>query len=65
VTVFAIGLVLLVLGVGITSLVSTSGCLWVSVIGFLLMLGGAVLAVASVGSIRKARLAEPGKPHRH
>ena len=65
VTVFAIGLVLLVLGVGITSLSSTTGFLWLSAIGFLLMLGGAVLAVASVGPIRKASPAAPGKPHRH
>ena len=63
--VFAIGLVLLVLGVGITSLSSTAGFLWLSAIGFLLMLGGAVLAVASVGPIRKASPAAPGKPHRH
>ena len=65
VAVFASGLVLLVLGVGITSLSSTAGFLWLSAIGFLLMLGGAVLAVASVGPIRKASPAAPGKPHRH
>mgnify|MGYP003557410882 CR=1 FL=1 len=64
VAVFASGLVLLVLGVGITSLSSTTGFLWLSAIGFLLMFGGAVLAVASVGPIRKARPAAPGKPHR-
>ena len=40
VAVFASGLVLLVLGVGITSLSSTAGSLWLSAIGFLLMLGG-------------------------
>jgi hypothetical protein len=49
VTVFAIGLVLLVVGVGITSLSATSGFLWLSAVGFLLMFGGAVLAVASIG----------------
>ena len=65
VAVLASGLVLLVLGVGITSLSSTAGFLWLSAIGFLLMLGGAVLAVASVGPIRKASPAAPGKPHRH
>ncbi len=65
VTVFAIGLVLLVVGVGITSLSATSGFLWLSAVGFLLMFGGAVLAVASVGPIRKASPAEPGEPHRH
>ena len=63
VAVFASGLVLLVLGVGITSLSSTAGFLWLSAIGFLT--GGAVLAVASVGPIRKASPAAPGKPHRH
>ena len=56
---------MLVLGVGITSLSATSGFLWLSAIGFLLMFGGAVLAAASVGPIRKAGPAEPGKPHRH
>jgi DUF3040 family protein len=62
VAVFASGLVLLVLGVGITSLSSTTGFLWLSAIGFLLMLGGAGLAVASVGPVRKAGPVAPGKP---
>ncbi len=62
VAVFASGLVLLVLGVGITSLSSTTGFLWLSTIGFLLMLGGAALAVASVGPVRKASPVAPGKP---
>jgi hypothetical protein len=51
---FALGLVLLVLGVGITSFSSTGVFLWLSVIGFLVMFGGAALAVASVGAVRKA-----------
>jgi hypothetical protein len=51
---FALGLVLLVLGVGITSFSSTSVFLWLSVIGFLLMFGGSVLTVASVGALGKA-----------
>jgi hypothetical protein len=59
VTVFAIGLVLLVVGVGITSLSATSGLLWLSAVGFLLMFGGAVLAVASIGPIRKASRPRP------
>jgi Protein of unknown function (DUF3040) len=64
VAVFALGIVLLVLGVGITSLSSNSGFLWLSAIGFLLMFGGSVLVVASVGAIGKASLAEAGKPDR-
>jgi hypothetical protein len=51
---FALGLVLLVLGVGITSFSSTGVFLWLSVIGFLVMFGGAELVVASVGAVREA-----------
>jgi Protein of unknown function (DUF3040) len=62
VAVFALGLVLLVLGVAITSLSSASGFLWLSVAGFLVMLGGAVLAVTSVGAKGTAGTAKPAEP---
>jgi hypothetical protein len=65
VAIFASGLVLLVLGVGITSLSSTTGFLWLSAIGFLLMLGGAVLAVVSIGPSRTSGPTRPGTSHRH
>jgi hypothetical protein len=64
VTVFALGMVLLVLGVGITSLSSTSGFLWLSALGFLLMFGGAALAVGCVGAIGKAGPTEAGASDR-
>src|SRR3712207_6204691 len=63
VAVFALGLVLLVLGVAITTF-SGIGFLWVSVAGFLVMLGGAVLAVTSVGAKGQAAPAKQiGRAH--
>jgi hypothetical protein len=50
IAVFMLGLVLLVLGVAIRSLWLASSFPVLSVIGFLVMLGGAVLAVTSVGA---------------
>lgn len=47
---FAVGLVLLVLGVAITSLSESMVFITLSVVGFLAMLGGAVLAVTSGGA---------------
>ena len=64
VAIFASGLVLLVLGVGITSLSSTTGFLWLSATGFLLMLRGAVLAVAVVGPSGTVGPTPPGTSHR-
>lgn len=50
VAVFVVGLVLLVVGVAVPQLWLASSFPVLSVIGFLVMLGGAVLAVTSVGS---------------
>jgi hypothetical protein len=62
VAVFALGLVLLVLGVAITSLSDAGYFLSLSVAGFLVMLGGAVLAVTSVGAKGEAGPAKPAEP---
>ncbi|GEL25501.1 membrane protein [Pseudonocardia sulfidoxydans NBRC 16205] len=50
VLVFLLGLVLLVVGVAVRALWLASSFPVLSVVGFLLMLGGAVLAVTSVGA---------------
>lgn len=47
---FLLGLVMLVVGVAVKALWLASSFPVLSVVGFLLMLGGAVLAVTSVGS---------------
>jgi hypothetical protein len=47
---FVLGLVLLVVGVAVPALWLASSFPVLSVVGFLVMLGGAVLAVTSVGS---------------
>ncbi|MGI9002814.1 MAG: DUF3040 domain-containing protein [Pseudonocardia sp.] len=47
---FVVGLVLLVVGVAVPQLWLASSFPVLSVVGFLVMLGGAVLAVTSVGS---------------
>ena len=47
---FLVGLVLLVVGVAVPQLLVGGSFPVVSVVGFLVMLGGAVLAVTSVGS---------------
>ena len=61
---FALGLVLLVLGVAIPALWLASSFPVLSVIGFLVMLAGAVLAVTAVGSSSQnapAKGTEPDK----
>jgi hypothetical protein len=55
---FLLGLVLLVVGVAVHS-IWVSNVPVVSVIGFLVMLGGAVLAVTSVGAGRKTETKGP------
>ncbi|HZG89253.1 MAG TPA: DUF3040 domain-containing protein [Pseudonocardia sp.] len=50
VALFVLGLVLLVVGVAVPQLWLASSFPVLSVVGFLVMLGGAVLAVTSVGS---------------
>jgi Protein of unknown function (DUF3040) len=50
VALFVVGLVLLVVGVAVPQLWLASSFPVVSVVGFLMMLGGAVLAVTSVGA---------------
>jgi hypothetical protein len=50
VAVFALGLVLLVVGVAVRALWIADNFPVLSVIGFLVMLGGAVMAVTSVGA---------------
>jgi hypothetical protein len=50
VAVFVVGLVLLVVGVAVPQLWLASSFPVISVVGFLVMLGGAVVAVTSVGS---------------
>jgi protein-S-isoprenylcysteine O-methyltransferase Ste14 len=54
VAVFVVGLVLLVVGVAVPQLWLASSFPVLSVVGFLVMLGGAVLAVTSVGSAGQA-----------
>ncbi|MHA6795333.1 DUF3040 domain-containing protein [Pseudonocardia bannensis] len=65
VAVFAVGLVMLVVGVAVPALWLASSFPVLSVIGFLLMLTGAVLAVTSVGTGNSqsapAKEAEPDK----
>jgi hypothetical protein len=63
VALFLVGLVLLVVGVAVPQLWVASSFPVVSVVGFLMMLGGAVLAVTSVGSggAAPAKNAEPDK----
>ena len=57
---FVLGLVLLVVGVAIRSLWLQSSIPVVSVLGFLVMLVGAVLAVTSIGAGKKSgKSAEP------
>jgi hypothetical protein len=61
---FVLGLVLLVVGVAVPQLWLASSFPVLSVVGFLVMLGGAVLAVTSIGSggqPGQAKEAEPDK----
>jgi hypothetical protein len=50
VALFALGVVLLVLGLAVRALWIAGNLPWLSVIGFLVMLTGAVMAVTSVGA---------------
>jgi hypothetical protein len=64
VALFVVGLVLLVVGVAVPQLWLASSFPVLSVVGFLMMLGGAVLAVTSVGAGAQAaqpKGAEPDK----
>lgn len=65
VVVFVVGLLLLVVGVAVPQLWLASSFPVISVVGFLVMLAGAVLAVTSVGSAGTAappaKSAEPPK----
>jgi Protein of unknown function (DUF3040) len=61
---FAIGLVMLVLGVALPMLY-LGGFPVLSVIGFLVMLGGAVLAVTAVGASSRAAAVSDAEPDRN
>jgi len=61
---FAIGLVMLVLGVALPMLY-LGGFPVLSVIGFLVMLGGAVLAVTAVGAGSRATAVSDAEPDRN
>lgn len=65
IAVFALGLVMLVLGVAIRSLWLASSFPVLSVVGFLVMLGGAVLAVTSVGAGKQAVPAKDAEPDKN
>jgi hypothetical protein len=64
VALFAIGLVLLVVGVALPALWLGSFPV-LSVVGFLVMLGGAVLAVTSVGAGSQAAPAKDAEPDKN
>lgn len=57
---FVVGIVLLVAGVAVQSL-QPGGFPVVSVIGFLAMLGGALMAVTSIGARKKGAAAQEGE----
>jgi hypothetical protein len=65
VAVFVVGLVLLVVGVAVPQLWLASSFPVLSVVGFLVMLGGAVLAVTSVGSAGQAAPAKTAEPDKN
>jgi protein-S-isoprenylcysteine O-methyltransferase Ste14 len=65
VAVFVVGLVLLVVGVAVPQLWLASSFPVLSVVGFLVMLGGAVLAVTSVGSAGQAAPAKAAEPDKN
>ena len=60
--VFALGLVLLVVGVAVRALWIADNFPVLSVIGFLVMLAGAVMAVTSVGAKGQQAAAKRGEP---
>lgn len=65
IAVFALGLVMLVLGVAVRSLWLASSFPVLSVVGFLVMLSGAVLAVTSVGAGKQAGPAKDAEPDKN
>ena len=62
---FVLGLVLLVVGVAVPQLWLASSFPVLSVVGFLVMLGGAVLAVTSVGAGPKGAQAKNPEPDKN
>jgi Protein of unknown function (DUF3040) len=62
---FVLGLVLLVVGVAVPALWLASSFPVLSVVGFLMMLGGAVLAVTSVGSGGQSGQAKETEPDKN
>jgi hypothetical protein len=65
VALFIVGLVLLVVGVAVPALWLASSFPVLSVVGFLMMLGGAVMAVTSVGSGGQADKQKGGEPDKN
>ncbi len=65
VAVFVVGLVLLVVGVAVPQLWLASSFPVLSVVGFLVMLGGAVLAVTAVGSTGPAGSSKGAEPDKN
>jgi hypothetical protein len=65
IAVFVLGLVMLVLGVAIPALWLASSFPVLSVVGFLLMLTGAVLAITSVGASGKSAPAKDAEPDKN
>ena len=62
IAVFALGLVLLVLGVAVRALWIADNFPVLSVVGFLVMLAGAVMAVTAIGAKGQAGTAKRGEP---
>jgi hypothetical protein len=65
VALFVVGLVLLVVGVAVPALWLASSFPVLSVVGFLMMLGGAVMAITSVGSGSQAAQPKGGAPDKN
>ncbi|OLT09963.1 hypothetical protein BJF78_29765 [Pseudonocardia sp. CNS-139] len=65
VALFVAGLVLLVVGVAVPQLWLASSFPVLSVVGFLMMLGGAVLAITSVGNSGQAAKPKGGEPDKN
>jgi hypothetical protein len=65
VALFVVGLVLLVVGVAVPQLWLASSFPVLSVVGFLMMLGGAVMAVTSVGNSGQAGEKKGGEPDKN
>ena len=65
VVLFVVGLVMLVVGVAVPQLWLASSFPVLSVVGFLVMLGGAVLAVTSVGTTGQGAPAKDAAPDKN